>query len=69
MADGYPSSQWLRIEKLDCTYDTQTGEHHVQGWRATHDGPHRFENGECPCGVLDLGVVPVPVEPRQGMRW
>ena len=23
----------------------------------SHEGPHRFSDGECPCGVLDLGVT------------
>lgn len=26
-------------------------------WRIGHNGDHRFKDGQCPCGVLDLGVV------------
>lgn len=25
--------------------------------RAVHDGPHVFRDGQCSCGVLDLGIV------------
>lgn len=41
---------WLYIERTTYSQWSYT-------WRYGHEGPHRFQGDQCPCGVMDLGVI------------